>query len=130
MAKVTVRFSRIIQDSQDFGSDDEHMVSRLFFSVSDGEKIFFAHADLKQLVGSSFETPGSIEVSAPADYSGPTLDHTAFAAAAAKCYKDQVGKEGRVIHISGSPQLRMYGNLFEFIVTVQIEVHEKDHPSW
>jgi hypothetical protein len=57
------------------------MVSRIFFRVLEGEKSFERHADLKQLVGSSFETPGSIEVNPTADYAGPLLDHNAFAAA-------------------------------------------------
>jgi hypothetical protein len=131
MAKVDVLFYKIIQDSQDYGSDDEYMISRIFFKVFESEKTFEGHADLKQLVGSSFETPGSIEVGAPVAYAGPRLDHNTFAAAAAKCFKDQVvGKESRGIHISGGAKVRMHNNAFEFTSTAKIETHEKDHPSW
>ena len=40
MSKATVNFHRCIQDSQDYGSNDEHMVSRVFFDLEVGNKQF------------------------------------------------------------------------------------------
>jgi len=37
-AKIT--FYKCVQDSQDYGSDDEHMVSRVFFILEIGDKKF------------------------------------------------------------------------------------------
>lgn len=31
--KAQITFKRLVQDSQDYGSDDEHMVSRAFFDM-------------------------------------------------------------------------------------------------
>jgi len=54
MPEVVVRFTKCQQNSQEAGSDDEHMVSRLFFSIEvDGKQIGAYHADLKQTVGST-----------------------------------------------------------------------------
>jgi hypothetical protein len=46
MPEVVVRFTKCQQNSQEAGSDDEHMVSRLFFSIEvDGKQIGAYHAD-------------------------------------------------------------------------------------
>jgi len=39
MVKSKLVFTQVIQDSQDFGGDDEHMVSRVFFNVEAGDKV-------------------------------------------------------------------------------------------
>ena len=68
---ITITFSMIIQDSQDFGSDDAHMVSRVFFGLTiDGRTYSGLHCDIKQVVGSSDES-GPLEVSARHGYDGP-----------------------------------------------------------
>ena len=57
MKKCKVIFRKCIQDSQDYGSDDEHMTSRVFFDLEIDGKIFKdLCADLKQTVGSDIET--------------------------------------------------------------------------
>jgi hypothetical protein len=55
MPKFKVTFHEVIQDSQVFGSNDEHMVSRVFFSLEvDGKRPGDFYADLKQAVGNEF----------------------------------------------------------------------------
>ena len=55
-AKIT--FHELIQDSQDYGSNDEHMVSRVFFDLEfDGETKRGLYAHVKQPVGSSRNIP-------------------------------------------------------------------------
>ena len=130
MASVPVTFYRIIQASQEYATGDEHMISRIFFRAQAKGKTYEGFADLKQLVGSSFETPGSIEVSVPAEYLGPKFDYSAFSAAAADCFKSQIGSSGKGIHISGGANVRMHNNIFEFNKTFQIETHEDNPPSW
>ncbi len=80
MSTVTVRFHRCIQDSQDYGSDDQHMVSRVFFSLErDGKLLGDFHTNIKQVVGDDYEK-GAIEVGPPVGYSG-RFNHTEFAKA-------------------------------------------------
>jgi len=65
MTKARVIFNKCIQDSQDYGSNDEHMVSRVFFTLEVGDRRYDGlYVDVKQTVGSSYED-GPIEVSSP-----------------------------------------------------------------
>ena len=60
MATTRIYLHQLIQDSRDYGSNDEHMVSRVFFDLEvDGKRYTGLHADIKQTVGSLFETPNS-----------------------------------------------------------------------
>jgi hypothetical protein len=108
---TTVHFQRLVQDSQEYGSNDEHMVSRVFFALEvDGTVAPNLYVDIKQTVGSSFET-APIEVSKPVGYKGP-FDHSAFSSIVEKYYRSQVGATGSGIRISGGGNIRMRNNLF------------------
>lgn len=112
MPRFKIKFHKLIQDAQEYGSDNEYMVSRVFFSLEeDGKAKGDFCADLKQVVGSDFET-GDIEVSPPRDYDG-AFDHQGFTAAATKYFRSQVGAAARGgIHIVGGKNIRMYKNEF------------------
>ena len=89
MANALVKFTRLIQDSQDYGSDDEHMVSRAFFDLTIGENTYEnLSVDIKQQVGSNFET-SPLEISKPNGYNGP-FNHQAFQGAVEKYYRSLV----------------------------------------
>ena len=108
MPKFKVTFHQLIQDSQDYGSDDDQMVSRVFFSLNvDGRPIGNFTADLKQVVGSDFET-GDIEVGPPTNYDGP-FDHQGFGDAARRYFRSLIG-QGSAIHFVGVRNLRMRNN--------------------
>jgi len=135
MAKVKVNFHECIQDSQEYGSDDEHMVSRIFFSIEvNGERYKERyHADLKQLVGGKFEE-NPIEVSLPSDssgkpYSGP-MNYKAFQEAAEAYFRKLVGSKALGIHIEGgASNIRMRNN--RFVVEHSIEFEAADiRPPW
>ena len=111
MALVRVTLNRMVQDSQDYGSDDEHMVSRIFFDINvDGTAYKDLYVNVKQTVGTSFET-GSIEVSKPIGYKG-YWNHSAFSEFAEKYYRSLVGAGGSGIKISGGSNIRMRSNTF------------------
>jgi hypothetical protein len=97
MATVKVIFHEILQDSQEFGSDNEHMVSRLFFSVEvNGQRFDQLYADIKQTVGSSYET-APLEMSSPrGGYRGP-FDFEKFQSVAEQYYRKFIGSAGRFI---------------------------------
>jgi hypothetical protein len=119
-ARVT--FYKCIQDSQDYGSNDEHMVSRVFFFLEIDEKRLDLHADIKQTVGSSFET-GPIEVRQPENYKGP-FNYDAFRDAAEKYYRSLVGSLGGGIRIQGGTNIRMRNNTFIQNMIAEFEVKE------
>jgi len=107
---MTVHFDRCIQDSQDYGSDDQHMVSRVFLSIEyEGQLYTGLHADVKQVVGGDFETD-PLEISGPHDYDGP-LNYGAFRDAAEQYYRTLIGPEGRVLHFTGAGKIRCRDNI-------------------
>lgn len=109
MSRAKVIFHECFQDSQDFGSDDEHMISRLFFTMEiEGERQEDLSVDIKQTVGSDYET-GSIEVREPAGYEGP-FNHHAFRECAERYYRSCVGGGGSGINIQGGSNIRMTNN--------------------
>lgn len=125
MARIRVTFHKCIQDSQDFGSDDEHMVSRVFFTVqAEGRVHRDLHADLKQTVGSDYAT-GPIEVGPPIRYGGP-FNQAAFAKAAEAYFRGLVGAAGSGIRIEGARDVRMRNNTFLRQQAVEFEASGRE----
>jgi hypothetical protein len=127
-AKTKVTFTKCIQDSQDYGSTDEHMVSRLFFDLEIGNNRYHGLCvDIKQAVGGDFEkTP--LEVGTPQGYKGP-LNYTAFRAASEAYYRECVGSQGRGIRIAGGSNIRMRNNTFAMPKTAEFET-DTDPSGW
>ncbi len=137
MVTVRVIFHKCIQDSQEYGSDDEHMSSRIFFSVEISkvengeikvEKYDNLYTDLKQMVGGKFEE-NPIEVGFPCDssgrtYSGP-MNYTVFHNATESYFRSLVGSKGSGIHIEGGSGIRMYNNLFVKEYSVKFEAEDR-----
>jgi hypothetical protein len=111
MAQAKIKLQRLVQDSQEYGSDDEYMVSRVFFDLEIDSKMYHGlHCDVKQMVGSSFET-APLEVSVPEGYKGP-FNHQAFQKIIEDYYRSLVGSQGRGIRITGGSSIRMQNNTF------------------
>jgi hypothetical protein len=111
LAHAKIKLQRLVQDSQEYGSDDEHMVSRVFFELEiDGTNYQGLHCDVKQIVGSSIET-APLEVSAPTGYKGP-FNHQAFQKIVERYFRGLVGSQGRGIRITGGSNIRMQNNTF------------------
>lgn len=69
--RATLTFTGCIQDSQEYGSNDEYMVSRVLFDLTVETNAHpRLYVDIKQVVGSNYES-GAIEVGRPVGYSGP-----------------------------------------------------------
>ena len=139
--KATITFTRCVQDSQFYGSDDEHMVSRVFFDLEvDSQAVPRGlgqhhrqaypgrvarthrdlHVDIKQVVGSDFET-SDIEAGPPQGYSGP-FNYIAFRDAVERYYRNLVGSADSGIRAN----IRMRNNPFDF---KRVEVFEIDASS-
>ena len=125
MAKVKITFQKCIQDSQEYGSNDEHMVATVFFNIEvDGENKGEFSADVKQTVGGDYETT-PLEIGIPKDYKGP-LNYQSFREAVEDYYRSQVGSSGRGIHIAGGGNIRMYNNTFIATKIVEFEAEGKN----
>jgi len=118
MPKVRVTFKECIQDSREYGTDDEFMVSRVSVDIAvDRTDQGGFIADLKQPVGTDFDT-GPIEVGRPHEvgthkpYPGP-FDQARFAEAATTYFRELLGSEGWALKLRpGSAKIRMQGNRF------------------
>ena len=119
--QIKVSFHRLIQDSQELGSDNEFMVSRLFFSLEVAGSVYKdLYANLKQTVGSDY-TEENIEVGPPVGYSGP-FNHEAFAEAARQYYLGCVGPNAWGMRISAGAGFRAQNNTFVRDKAVEIQL--------
>ena len=125
MAKVKITFQKCIQDSQEYGSNDEHMVSKVFFNIEvDGENKGEFSADVKQIVCRNYETT-PLEVGIPKDYKEP-LNYQVFRQAVEDYYRSLVWSSGRGIHIAGRGNIRMYNHKFIATKIVEFEAEGGD----
>ncbi len=121
MPTAIVTFNRCIQDGQEYGSNDEFMISRVFFALEiDGKHVGEFYADLKQTVGSNYDT-GSIEVSPPRGYDG-NWNHHEFSRAAEAYFRGLVGSTASVISNQGGLKMRMQNNCFDIIKQSSFEI--------
>ncbi len=129
MTQAKVFLHRLVQDSQEYGSDDEHMVSRVFFDLEiDGARHQGLHSDVKQTVGSSFET-APLEVSPPTGYRGE-FNHEAFQQIIERYYRSLVGASGKGIRITGGLSIRMMNNTFIQAGEAAFDVQASGGGSW
>ena len=123
MKKARVTFRKCVQDSQEYGSNDEYMASRVFFDLEiNGKKYENLYSNIKQVVGGDFEKD-PLEVGTPENYKGP-LNYQAFREAVEDYYRSLVGSKGHGIHIEGGTNIRMYGNVFQITKIAEFEVDE------
>lgn len=136
MAQVRAIFRECIQDSQEYGSNDEFMVSRVWVGIEvDGEDRGEYIADLKQTVGSDYET-GAIEVGLPVEvgsggkkYSGP-FSYDDFRRAAEQYFRQLVGPNARGIRLGGKGKVRMQGNRFVMQSVAEFEAADVPPGRW
>jgi hypothetical protein len=119
-----VTFHKGIQDSEEIGSDNEHMVARLFFSyVVDGHELHGLSVEIKQTIGSDYET-GPIEVGSPRGIpSEVPFNYLAFRDAAERYYRGFVGSQAWGIRLSpAARKVTMQGNTFIKTLVVEFDV--------
>jgi hypothetical protein len=125
---ATVRFSHLILDSPELGSDGEHIVSRVFFSLElDGETLPGLHANIKQTVRAAFEG-GPLTVLKPAGYHGP-FNHAAFSAASESRYRECIGKSIMMFRVNGAKGVRLRNGTFQVPYETTFEVDPNNH-TW
>lgn len=131
MTKAKIIFHKCLQDAQELGSNDEYMVSRVFFSIQLPDKqIDNLCTDIKQSAGDKFEG-GVLEVGPPQNLKGVNLDYMAFRDLVEKYYRSLIGSSGSGIRISGNcSNIRMFNNTFAMPMTAEIEVEQSSNGAW
>ena len=129
VSNVRVTFLGCLQDSQELGSSNEHMVSRLFFNIEvNGREYTGFHCNVKQIVGATFEGEAPLEVGPPAGarYRGP-FNHEAFRAEAEAYFRELVGSQGQAIRVGpGATLIHMRNNRFNRTKAVEFPVSGPD----
>jgi hypothetical protein len=107
MAEATVTFEKCIQDSQEYSSDSEHMVSRIFFTLDIDDRQIGLYVDVRQKVGSSF-VDGPIEIDIPTAAGSMKgekyrclLNYEAFSRTIESYYRGLVGSVGAMNGMGG-----------------------------
>lgn len=129
MFKATILFHKCFQNAQEYGTTNELMISRVFFSLQLPDKrIDDLHADIKQTSGDKFEG-GSIEVGHPEPYKGP-LNYSAFRDAAESYYRKLVGPSGEAIRWSKTAgRIALVNNWITLEWSVEIEI-DTEEGAW
>ena len=117
MKMITLKIHKWIVDSQLYGSDNEHMVSRVFFEAEGVEYV----CDIRQAYGSNNsieEDP--IEVVAP-DGLKNTFNYETFRSAIEDYYRTLIGQQGKVFRIENSTNIRMQNITMNVEHIVEVE---------
>ena len=126
MPVATVTFRRCVVNSQAYGSDEEHVGSRIFFDLNINEMVLVnIYVDVCQLVGDGAENE-SLLISRSEGYDGP-LDFSVFQRLVEFYYRQVVGTRWSMF---GNQNTRMHLEewVLEHEMMVQFEVPDKEGP--
>ena len=124
MLIATVAFRRCIFNSPEFGSDDDHVGSRVFFDLSVGEEAYAnLYVDLRQLVREGAEQEPLL-ITHPANYSGP-FNFPVFQGLVEFYYRHAVGGKWGMFGLPGVG-MRLENWAVEQEMLVQFEVFDDE----
>jgi hypothetical protein len=122
MAKVTGQFNMCIQISQEIGTESEHMLSKILFTLSiDGKSLGSFSVDVKQTVGGNYENDAIEVMGLPKELNGK-INYQAFRDAVERYYRNIVGANAHCFHVGKGASISMTNNVinsnmpFEFSV--------------
>jgi hypothetical protein len=128
MAIIKILFHRALVDAQEYGSNDEFMVSRVFFSIEDTRgQHNDLYVDVKQTVGSDFES-APLEIGIPKVYD-KAINYERFRNAIESYYRKLIGSQGRAIHVQGKGKVRLFNTTLILPLTISIE-SDPDSGGW
>lgn len=111
IARFQITFHKLRHDSREYGSDDNYMVSRVFFSLEeDGKDRGEFSADIKQKIGRNIE-PCDIEVGPPIGYKG-SFNQAGFSGATREYFGILMGSKGAGIAAMSRISIRVRNNMF------------------
>ncbi len=128
MPIATVAFRRCIFNSPEYGSDDDHVGSRVFFDLDlEGEGYANLHVDVRQLVREGAENEPLL-VTRPQGYEGP-FNFPVFQGLVEFYYRHAVGAKWGMFGMRGL-RMRLEGWAVEQEMLVQFEVFDEETGAW
>jgi len=129
MKTAKIIFHQLNQDSQEYGSNNEFMISRAFFIIKTNEKIYDnLYADIKQPVGSKFDDC-KLEVYFKIKLA-INLDYEIFRDTIENYYRYCLGSQGKGISFGPGTHIRMQDNLLGFTKEYEIKYSDKTGQAW
>lgn len=133
MAKVTITFNKVVQDSQNYNSfdkDDDHMVSVIHFTLDVNDRQYQnMQVEIRQPYGTNYaEEP--IEVGTIIGAYRGTWNHNKFADLCEEYYRSLIGPDGCAFNIQGVAELRMRDNSIIYRRRVEMDIPEDGATSW
>lgn len=122
--KANGKFYQWIVDSQDYASDDEHMVSMVSFVLEVNGREYDLKSFVKQTIGSKFEEC-CIEVCPPDDYNGP-FNHGEFSKAVFRYYTSLIGPNGRVMQIENCSDFSLRDVNFRYEMPFTLNINSSE----
>jgi len=133
MAKATITFNKVVQDSQNyesFNKNDDHMVSVIHFTLEVKDKQYEnMQVEIRQPYGTNYEKE-PIEVGEIIGSYKGTWSHNQFVNLCEQYYRSLIGSMGRGINIQGASQVRMKNNSFIQKRRVEMDIPEDGATSW
>ncbi len=128
MPTATVAFRRCIFNSPEYGSDDDHVGSRVFFDLDlEGEGYANLYVDVRQLVREGTENEPLL-VTRPQGYEGP-FNFPVFQGLVEFYYRHAVGAKWGMFGMRGL-RMRLEGWAVEQEMLVQFEVFDEETGAW
>ena len=124
MATATLTFRRCVMNSPEYGGDEKHLGSRVYFDLDvEGHKHPNLHADIRQPIGVGSEAE-FLDVTEPYGYAGP-LNLPVFQGLVEFYYRHVIGAQGLTFG-ARSTDMRFVGYVLEHEMQVQFEVSAAD----
>lgn len=122
MAKGALIFQKVLQNSQELGTDDEHLVSRVFFDLMTPEGALTGLcSDVKLTPGAEFSND-PLEVTMPRALEG-VVSYDVLRREVEQYYRDNVGATGRGIRLGpGAKGIIMRNNTLVMRKEVPVEL--------
>ena len=126
MSKANITFHTLIQNIQELGGNQNHMISRAFFILEHGGKTYTdMSVNLRQPFGSEYAGE-LIEVEKPSgSYSG-NWNHNDFGDVVEDYYRSAIGG---AFGIGSGVNIRMQNNMFDFSKAYGIELPDRNEAS-
>ena len=126
MPIATLAFRRCVVNSPSYGSDEEHVITRIFFDLQIGDAAYAnLSVDVRQLVREGAETEPLL-VSRPEGYEGP-LNVSVFNGLVEFYYRQAVGEKWGMFGDTGI-RMRLEDWVIEYEMLVQFEVSDEENP--
>ena len=129
MGQVIIQFEKVIQNIQEWGSDDEHMFSRIFLTIIyPNENSESIEVSIKQMAGGNFEDD-PLEVYFPHNKKF-SLNYEEFRDAVEKYYRSSFGSQATDFRIEGGSNIKMRNNIVIKLHKIVIESSEESRVGW